>query len=151
MEKSLGVVACMGNWLMQFVPELTWQNVVLGLLFFIVTFAGSSALVSFVLVRLPATFFHPSHDRDILVDRHHVIRWSGIVIKNIVGFVLVLLGILMAIPGVPGPGVLTILFGIALLDFPGKRWLEYKIVSRPKIFRAINALRRKFDRPPLVL
>jgi hypothetical protein len=141
----------MGNWLMQFVPELTWQNVILGLLFFIVTFAGSSALVSFVLVRLPATFFHPSHDRDILVDRHHVVRWSGIVIKNIVGFVLVLMGILMAIPGVPGPGVLTILFGIALLDFPGKRWLEYKIVSRPKIFRAINALRRKFDRPPLVL
>ena len=57
----------------------------------------------------------------------------------------------MAVPGVPGPGFLTVLFGIALLDFPGKRWLEYKIVSRPRVYRAINALRQKFDRPPLIL
>jgi hypothetical protein len=141
----------MGNWLMQFVPDLTWQNVIIGVVFFIVTFAASSALVSFVLVRLPATFFHPSHDRDILVDRHHVIRWSGIVVKNLVGFALVIVGIIMSIPGVPGPGFLTILFGIALLDFPGKRALEYKIVSRPRVFKAINALRHKFDKPPLVL
>ncbi|HEX8745769.1 MAG TPA: hypothetical protein VF717_01125 [Pyrinomonadaceae bacterium] len=141
----------MGDWLMQFVPEMTWQNAVIGAVLFIVTFGVSSALVSFVLVRLPATFFHPSHDRDILVDRHHVIRWSGIVIKNLIGFALVIVGIIMSIPGVPGPGFLTILFGIALLDFPGKRTLEYKIVSRPKVFQAINALRRKFNKPPLVL
>jgi hypothetical protein len=141
----------MGDWLMQFVPDLTWRNVIVGAVLFVVTFAGSSALVSFVLVRLPATFFHPSHDRDILVDRHHVVRWSGIVIKNLIGFMLVVVGIIMSVPGVPGPGFLTILFGIALLDFPGKRRLEYKIVSRPRVYQAINALRRKFDRPPLVL
>jgi hypothetical protein len=141
----------MGDWLMQFVPDMTWRNIVLGVVFFVVTFVASSALVSFVLVRLPATFFHPSHDRDILVDRHHVIRWVGIIIKNLIGLLLLLTGVVMAVPGVPGPGVLTILFGIALLDFPGKRRLEYKIVSRPKVFRAINALRQKFDRPPLVL
>jgi hypothetical protein len=141
----------MGNWLMQFVPDMTWQNIVLGVLFFVVTFVASSALVSFVLVRLPATFFHPSHDRDILVDRHQVIRWVGIIVKNVIGLVLLLTGVVMAVPGVPGPGLLTILFGIALLDFPGKRRLEYKIVSRPRVFQAINSLRRKFDRPPLVL
>jgi hypothetical protein len=141
----------MGDWLMQFVPDMTWRNIVIGVIFFVVTFVASSALVSFVLVRLPATFFHPSHDRDILVDRHHVIRWIDIIIKNVIGLILVLAGVVMAVPGVPGPGVLTILFGIALLDFPGKRRLEYKIVSRPKVFQAINSLRRKFDRPPLVL
>jgi hypothetical protein len=140
-----------GDWLMQFVHDLTWARVVLGLVFFVVTFAGSSAIVSFVLVRLPADFFHPETSRDILVDRHHVVRWSGIVVKNIGGFILVLVGVFMAIPGIPGPGFLTILFGIALLDFPGKRWLEYKIVSRPRVFRAINSLRQKFDRPPLIL
>ena len=141
----------MGDWLTQFLPQLTWQKVTLGVVFFVIAFAASSALVSFVLVRLPATFFHPSHDRDILVDRHHVIRWSGILIKNLIGLLLVIVGIIMSVPGVPGPGFLTILFGIALLDFPGKRRLEYKIVSRPKVYQAINALRRKFDRPPLVL
>jgi hypothetical protein len=47
--------------------------------------------------------------------------------------------------------VLTILLGIMLLDFPGKRSLEARIVSRPRVFRAINALRARFDKPPLLL
>ncbi len=85
------------------------------------------------------------------MGRHRAIRWTGHIIKNIVGLVLVLIGIAMAVPGIPGPGLLTILFGIALLDFPGKRKLEYKLVSRPKVLGAINHLRQKFGKPPLVL
>jgi hypothetical protein len=73
------------------------------------------------------------------------------VLKNVVGFVVVLLGILMSIPGVPGQGILTILLGIMLLDFPGKRRLEYKLVSRPRVLQTINQLRRRFDKPPLIL
>jgi hypothetical protein len=57
----------------------------------------------------------------------------------------------MSVPGVPGQGILTILLGIMLLDFPGKRECEYKLVSRPKVLRTINLLRQKFGKPPLVL
>ncbi len=57
----------------------------------------------------------------------------------------------MSLPGIPGQGLLTILLGVMLLDFPGKRRLEFKIISRPKVFRAINRLRARFDKPPLVL
>ena len=67
------------------------------------------------------------------------------------GILLVALGILMSIPGVPGQGVLTILLGIMLLDFPGKRRLEHKLVSRPKVLKAINGLRHRFGKPELVL
>ena len=141
----------MGDYLMQFAPELTWQNVVLGVLLFVITFAGSSAIVSFVLVKLPATYFHSSHDRDLWTDRHHAVRWTGLVLKNLAGVILVVVGIVMAVPGVPGPGFLIIFFGIVLLDFPGKRRFEQKLVSRPKVLKTINSLRRKYDKPPLVL
>jgi hypothetical protein len=57
----------------------------------------------------------------------------------------------LSLPGVPGQGILTILLGIMLLDFPGKRRFEYWLVSRPKIFAAINKLRHRFSKPALVL
>ncbi|HEU4479438.1 MAG TPA: hypothetical protein VFR80_13045, partial [Pyrinomonadaceae bacterium] len=67
------------------------------------------------------------------------------------GVLLVILGVLLSLPGVPGQGILTILLGIMLLDFPGRRSLERRIVGWPKVFNAINKLRRRFDKPPLVL
>ena len=59
-------------------------------------------------------------------------RWAGLIGKNALGIMLVLLGILMSIPGVPGQGILTILLGIMLIDLPGKRALEYKILKSAK-------------------
>jgi small-conductance mechanosensitive channel len=130
---------------------LTWRDVLIGVVLFVVSFAGSLALVSMVLVKLPATYFQPAHERSFLENQRRAVRWSGMVLKNVVGFVVVLLGILMSIPGVPGQGILTILLGIMLLDFPGKRRLEYKLVSRPRVLQTINQLRRRFDKPPLIL
>ena len=130
---------------------LTWWQVLAGVLVSAVTFALSTAIVTFVLVKLPSNYFHSSHAREFLVDSHRALRWVGIVAKNLFGLVLVFSGVVMSLPGVPGQGVLTILLGIMLLDFPGKRDLETKLVGRPKVFRAINRLRAKFDKPPLML
>jgi hypothetical protein len=41
------------------------------------------------------------------------------------------MGIILALPGVPGQGILTVLIGVMLLEFPGKRRLERAIVGRP--------------------
>jgi hypothetical protein len=130
---------------------LTWWEVLFGVLFSVVTFVASIAVVTFVLVRLPSNYFHSSHAREFLVEQHPVLRALGIFAKNLLGLVLVACGVVMSLPGVPGQGVLTILLGIMLLDFPGKRTLEVRIVSRPRVFRAINALRARFDKPPLLL
>lgn len=51
----------------------------------------------------------------------------------------------------PGPGVLTILIGVMLLNFPGKRRLERKLVERPRVLEAINRLRARFGKAPLIL
>jgi hypothetical protein len=69
--------------------------------------------------------------------------------KNLAGAVLVVLGILLAVPGVPGQGILTILVGLLMLDIPGKRRLELAIVRRPAVLRTINRLRARYQRAPL--
>jgi hypothetical protein len=122
-----------------------------GVLIFLVTFTISIAITVIVVVKLPDTYFKASHGREFWVERHPVLRWGGLVAKNLLGAFLVLLGIVLSLPGVPGQGVLTILLGVMLLDFPGKRGLELKLVSRPKVLNTINRIRHRFDRPPLLL
>jgi hypothetical protein len=43
------------------------------------------------------------------------------------------------------------LIGISLLDFPGKRTLEKKIVRHPSVHRAIDKIRQRAGQSPLVL
>ena len=130
---------------------ITWQSVLLAVLLFVLTFTISLAIVSFIMVRIPPDYFHKDRPRDLWSDRHPAVRFLGLFAKNLLGVVLVGLGILMSIPGVPGQGILTILLGIMLLDFPGKRTLEYKLVSRPQVLKTINKLRHRFGKPSLIL
>jgi hypothetical protein len=130
---------------------VSWEQVLVAVLISVGTFVGSIAITLFVLVKLPANYFHPSHEREFWIERHLALRVFGIVAKNLLGLFLVFLGIIMSLPGVPGQGVLTILLGVMLLDFPGKRRLEQKLVSRPRVLRVINRLRARFDKPPLLL
>ncbi len=69
--------------------------------------------------------------------------------KNLLGLILLLAGLIMALPLVPGPGVLTVLLGLALLDLPGKRRIERWLVARPSVFAALNKLRSKHNQVPL--
>lgn len=131
--------------------SFTWQSLLIGVLLFLVTFAISLAIVSFIMVKIPSDYFRKDRPRDLWADRHPAVRFLGIFVKNLLGAVLVILGIIMSIPGVPGQGILTILLGVMLLDFPGKRELEYRLVSRPRVFNAINKLRHRFGQDTLVL
>lgn len=127
------------------------QGLVLGVVLFLGTLLLSLAIVGLVLIKIPPDYFQESHPRDLWSDRHPGIRLIGIVGKNILGVLLVALGIVLSIPGVPGQGILTILLGVMLLDIPGKRRLEHRLVSRPNVLRTINRLRHRFGKPNLVL
>jgi hypothetical protein len=131
--------------------SITWQSVLLGVLIFLVTFSISLAIVSLIMVKIPADYFKEDRPRDLWAERHAAVRILGVVAKNILGVLLVALGVVMSIPGVPGQGFLTILLGIMLLDFPGKRRLELKLVSRPQVLKTINKLRQRFGKPSLEL
>jgi hypothetical protein len=141
----------MVDWILRAWASLTWGKVLVGLGTFVISFTVSIALVSFVLVRLPANYFHTSHARAFWEDKHRAVRWSGLVLKNLIGLVLIVLGIIMSLPGVPGQGILTILLGLIMMDIPGKRPLETRLVKRPPVLRSINRLRERFGKPPLIL
>jgi len=43
------------------------------------------------------------------------------------------------------------IIGITILDFPGKRRLELRLLRKPRVLHALNRLRTRFRRQPLVL
>ena len=71
--------------------------------------------------------------------------------RNLAGTTLVLLGIVLSLPGVPGQGLLTILLGVMLMQVPGKRRLERRIISIAVVQRGTAKIRRRFGRPPFEL
>jgi hypothetical protein len=133
----------------KFLAQLTWTKVLLGLGLFVGTVVISVAVVAFILVRLPPRYFLPDHCRDWWPDRHPWLRLLGRILKNGIGILCVLAGIVQLVG--PGQGILTILIGVMLLDFPGKARLERKLVSRPGVLKAINRLRAHYGRPPLII
>jgi hypothetical protein len=126
---------------------LTKGGLWLGVGISLVLAIGSIALVVLVVIRWPADHFKPHvHGQGPGAEPRHWLASAG---KNVAGVILILLGLVMALPGIPGQGVLTMIVGLTMLDFPGKRDLERRLIARPRILRTINRLRARFDRAPL--
>jgi Putative transmembrane protein (PGPGW) len=115
----------------------------------LIAFLSTLIAIPFILIRLPANYFDVRVPRTWMKDHHPALRLLGQIVKNVAGFIFLLAGLSMLI--LPGQGVLTILIGISLLDFPGKQQLEAKIIGQRTVLGAVNALRGKFGRPPLIL
>ena len=115
----------------------------------VIMFIGTLMIIPVLVARIPADYFedkqrHISRTRRI----HPVIYMILVVAKNFIGIILILAGIVMLV--LPGQGILTILIGISLTNFPGKYALERKLVSQPNVFKAINWLRERAGKPPLL-
>lgn len=110
----------------------------------LVTLALSMGLAGWIIVRIPPDYFK-GRKRHALKNRPLWVK----VLKNIGGVVVVALGLLLSVPGVPGQGLLMVLAGIMLLDIPGKYKVERKILSLRPIRAAANKIRRWRGRPPL--
>ena len=78
-----------------------------------------------------------------------VLWYIVLIIKNVVGYSLVLGGIMMLV--LPGQGVFTIIIGLMLSNYPGKYSIERKFIAIPSILKSINWLRQKSNKPPLNL
>ena len=115
----------------------------------IIFFVGSLIAIPFILVRLPADFFDVRVPRPWMEDHHPVLRVLGHLVKNAVGAIFLFVGFLMLF--LPGQGILTMLIGISMLDFPGKRKLEAKLIGMPAVLNTINGMREKFGKPPLTI
>lgn len=132
-------------WTLQ--PVVLTTLVSVSVLLFVLSLIG----LPLVLTRMPTDFFsRPERRRRKLAERQRPL-WFVVLrsLKNALGGVLLLLGLLMLV--MPGQGLLTIFVAILLLDFPGKRRLQRWIISLPSVHRPVNALRRRNGLPPLEL
>lgn len=124
------------------------------LLFWIGVISALTGLLSLVAVpwlvaRLPEDYFcHRRREPLRQAAVHPLPALILAALKNLIGLLLVLLGLVMFVT--PGQGLLTLLVGLMLLNFPGKYRLERWIVTRPKVLPALNWIRRKMGKRPLV-
>jgi len=116
----------------------------------IITFIATLVAVPWLIVRIPSDYFSQSRRlRKLWADKHPAIRAVLLTGKNLLGYILIVAGIIMLV--LPGQGLLTLLIGIIFIDIPGKYRFEKWIVTRPPVLRSINWLRVRARRAPLVL
>lgn len=131
-----------------------WETVTLGralavLAGFVISLVVSAVIVGIVIVKIPDNYFSSHYQADFLPNASWATRWGATIAKNLIGAILVLAGIVMLIG--PGQGILTILIGLIMLDIPGKRPIEAKIIGRPAVLSAVNSLRARYGKPPLIM
>ena len=98
--------------------------------------------------RLPRNYFIQQHRRPLgSWDGYPAIRMALLVGKSILGAVLVLVGLIMLVA--PGQGLLTIVVGLMLLEFPGKFRAERWLATRRGVWRSLNWLRKKAGKSQL--
>jgi hypothetical protein len=103
--------------------------------------------VPWLVTRLPGDYFaRPKRVAWRQSSAEPVIAIIMGLLKNLLGGLLILLGLIMLV--MPGQGILTILAGLLLVNFPGKYRLERWLVLRPGVLRGLNWLRRRQGHPP---
>jgi len=136
------------EWLAHFWEPLTWGRIAFGSIAILLSAALSYAAIIFVMIKLPADYFSPHYSPASAKNQAFLVRWGAVVLKNFIGLLLILAGIAMIFG--PGPGLLTILLGLIMMDIPGKRPLEANIIKRPAVLSAVNNLRARYSKPPLI-
>jgi len=112
-----------------------------------VLFITTVIAVPYIITRLPPNFLQEAKHKDDILKIHFLLRLFLNVLKNIAGIVLIAAGILMLV--LPGQGIITILIGLFLFDFPGKHKLIFLILRNPLVLKAINWIREKKGKEPL--
>lgn len=115
-----------------------------------VAITGAATVMGFAaIVYLPANHFMPSAAP--LRPQHPVARVAMKVLRNVLGYAVILLGMVMMVPLVPGPGLVFVLLGLSLIDFPGKRRLQMQLLQRPAVNKFITSVRARHGRPPFIV
>ena len=114
-----------------------------------VIFVISLASIPYIVAAIPVDYFHYQR-RHHAQDRsgHPLVRLTVVSLKNLLGAILVCAGFIMLFT--PGQGLLSMLFGLMIMNYPGKYRLECWIIKRPLILKAVNKLRDRHGKPPLL-
>lgn len=114
----------------------------------IIAFIVSIILIPQIVAKIPSDYFsHPQRQKYLWGDQPKIIRLIFIFVKNILGGIFIIGGIAMLF--LPGQGIITIIIGLFMMDFPFKYKVELWIIKQPSVLRSINKLRAKAKQPPL--
>jgi|SRR6056297_2277079 len=114
----------------------------------IITLFFSLLIIPLIIIRIPEDYFiYEERRKPLCQQKNIVIRVCYIGLKNCLGVLFLFAGIAMLI--LPGQGIMTILIGLMIMNFPGKYRLEKRFIQFPKIYRAINWIRLKAHKLPL--
>jgi hypothetical protein len=117
---------------------LAWLGI-----FSAVTFVLSLLLLPWFLGKIPVNYFTLPRDR----HAWHVLLHPRSIVRNLLGLPVLLAGIAMLV--LPGQGIITILIGLGIMNFPGKFTVEKWMVTRPGVLKVINWIRQKENHPPI--
>lgn len=126
------------------------QHLILAVILFAAALIATCTISLVVLVGLPRDYLCASRPGFAHAPRG-LLDTTGLILKNVLGSILIVVGAILAVPLVPGPGLLIAAAGILLLDFPGKPRMLRKLLNKPTVLRPINRLRRTFARDPLLV
>ena len=91
-----------------------------------------------IIIRLPQDYFIQTKD-----DRKPLS-----LLRNLAGMILVAVGLAMFV--LPGQGLITFVIGLSLINFPGKRELQLRIIKNSKFQKSINWFRMKSSKQPFI-
>jgi len=133
------------NMFFEFLSDYKIYLVWLGSLSFII-FIFSLLTIKWLVALIPSDYFIKKNNSEF--RSNYPILWLvSIIIKNLVGYTLIIGGILMLV--LPGQGLFTIFVGLMLSNYPGKFYIERKFIAIPSVLRAINWLRKKSNTPSI--
>ncbi len=125
-------------------PEVLIGMGISSIFIFLISILG----ISWFVAQIPEDYFLRSkRQTSKWQEQKPILRFVVIFGKNLIGLSLIIGGLLMLV--LPGQGLLTIVTGLLLVNYPGKYKLEQKLSSIPSIFRALNWIRVKAKKPLL--
>lgn len=114
----------------------------------LLVFAVSLLSLPWLVAQIPEDYFVANKRHHAQWGDHHpIIRIVIIMCKNLLGVTLLLGGFLMLF--MPGQGILTMVAGLVLMDYPGKFAVEKKIATTASVLKGLNWLRAKANKSPL--
>ena len=111
-------------------------------------FIASLLLIPWIVTKIPSDYFtHPKRPKYLWDNQPNILRYLFLFLKNILGVMLVLGGFTLLF--LPGQGIVTMMIGLLIMDFPYKYKVEIWIVKHPVVLRSINRFRKRAKQPPL--
>jgi len=113
----------------------------------VIVFIGTLVAIPILVIHIPADYFtRRKKPLKSLPQGHAAVRLLVLVLKNLAGIIFILSGIVMLV--LPGQGVITLLIGLMLVNFPGK--LELRAINWIRLRARKSALKLPRKRPHIV-